>query len=878
VDVPELNCSGPVVCPDDPGRECELSLGLSPSLDCNDREPSISPGAVEEFGDGIDQDCDGTEICVRDLDGDGYAGDSAIVVSADSDCDDPGEARIDAASGGVDCWDVAFDPATGEGCVVLNGVRTCPDAVYPNPDAVREYLRPVDGVDADCDGLVRCFVDVDLDGYRSFISDLLPLFYPLTTTTGCNLEGRATEWIQSEMTYCDGDEEVNPGVSEVVADGIDNNCDGVERCYVDEDGDNYRPCPAFGPGGCPVQDVYCDEYACQTSIDGFIDGFNDVVLSYGPMATGLCDYQDVDGRVSGIADTTSFGGDCDDTRTDTHIFAPDPGNTGPPPPAGTTPYDQDCNGSDGGFSDVYVTCGAGNTCSGTLIQNAVDQCADPLRRGEAFRLEPCSVLVEVGVYLFDNRLELHGQENSVVIEGGYTDNFTRRFFGNNAEGWDDARGFGTVATRRTEFRQTGPTMSVRVSGNGYGHTIRGVYFEGRPGASGTSVRRSGGASVALHVDHWSGNTNLTLDRCDLLANRGGTGFSENSTATTYSATNGGGGGAGASYTTPGIAPQGSLGNAGSGTGGGSAGARGMGAVAYPVCPTECVNADHGGIGGPGAHGTCGTVPTARDRWPNSSLSWTAAGGVNWSVTTNQGNSGLSGGGGGGGGGGGAMYCNPGTDFSRCPNFADLPGQGTRGGAGARGGNGGGGGAPGWGGGHGGPSIVLLVEGERVLSDRLNLRTSAGGTGGRGQNGGAGGQGQLGGSINSPTGPGFVTWVEIFGSDRYSYGGNGGLGGGGGNGGGGSGGPGGNGGASIGLVLMDGAEQFYFENGGANVVYPAAPGAGGSGGGGGSTPSLNCTILPNQCLATGSHCAGSNGPTGLIGERRLGYNFDTLSWF
>ena len=33
----------------------------------------------------------------------------------------------------------------------------------------------------------------------------------------------------------------NPGATEVVADGVDSDCDGNETCYVDADDDGYRP-------------------------------------------------------------------------------------------------------------------------------------------------------------------------------------------------------------------------------------------------------------------------------------------------------------------------------------------------------------------------------------------------------------------------------------------------------------------------------------------------------------------------------------------------------------------------------------------------------------------------------------------------------------
>ena len=63
--------------------------------DCNDNDTSVSPNAVEIAMDGIDQNCDGQELCPGDNDGDGFTGAVPQILSSDLNC----------GSGPVDCND-----------------------------------------------------------------------------------------------------------------------------------------------------------------------------------------------------------------------------------------------------------------------------------------------------------------------------------------------------------------------------------------------------------------------------------------------------------------------------------------------------------------------------------------------------------------------------------------------------------------------------------------------------------------------------------------------------------------------------------------------------------------------------------------------------
>ncbi len=244
------------------------------AADCDDGDANVHPGATEIPGDGVDEDCDGAELCYVDGDGDRFGG-TTVMTGSSLACNGPGESNVetdcndgdpnvnpaatDAPADGVDqnCDGIDYCYVDHDGDhfgtteTMVSDIH-CNGASFNNTDCNDDDsdINPgeieiiADGIDEDCNNIEVCFEDADHDGYGAF--DVITFTTP--PSLACNDLGQST----NNLDCNDDDVLVHPGAPEVVADGIDEDCDGTELCYVDADGDTYG-----GPTTASTPDLTC---------------------------------------------------------------------------------------------------------------------------------------------------------------------------------------------------------------------------------------------------------------------------------------------------------------------------------------------------------------------------------------------------------------------------------------------------------------------------------------------------------------------------------------------------------------------------------------------------------------------------------------------
>ena len=352
-----------------------LDAGEAPAggsgTDCDDNDAAVYFGATESIGDGVDQDCDGAELCYADADGDSHvAMNGSTVASSDLDCFDAGEGLYS-------------DP-----------MDDCDDTdanIYPGAAEITD-----DGIDGDCDGGEECYADLDNDGFREMTGGLV-----VSVDLDCLDSGEGR--IIDPATDCDdNDAAVNPIAAEIPADSIDQNCDQLETCYVDADNDGYREltgstvtsadmdCDDVGEGSdiepatdCDDNDAYSYPGATEVIADGadqncdggdtcYIDADDDNYRADSSMTVPSSDLDCTDaGEASNSAQV-----DCNDAAANVYPGAPETIDNG---------VDEDCDGGESCYVD-FDSDGYRETTNATILSSDMD-CTDP---GEGSSVEPAT--------------------------------------------------------------------------------------------------------------------------------------------------------------------------------------------------------------------------------------------------------------------------------------------------------------------------------------------------------------------------------------------------------------------------------------------------------------------------------------------------------
>ncbi|HKJ05594.1 MAG TPA: MopE-related protein, partial [Geopsychrobacteraceae bacterium] len=313
----DQDCSGAdLECPIDPNTVDDDADGYTENQgDCNDAEASINPGATDICGDGIDQDCSGSDLACPidpntvDDDADGYTENQGDCNDTDATVN-PGATDVCGDGIDQDCSgsDAVCEPtgptctdADGDGYAIEGGECGPVDCNDENP-AINPAAakRCEDGVDDNCDGLadgqdsqtcpaeVTC-TDADTDGFYA--------------EAECNTAQDCSD--NDNLTY--------PGATELCGDAIDNDCDGS----VDEGCDIVD----LNDGAILYQDFCASCHNELSDTDVSDEDAEEIMEAIAENEGGMSSLSSLtDAQIELIADELANGSDGDDYDRDDHDY------------------------------------------------------------------------------------------------------------------------------------------------------------------------------------------------------------------------------------------------------------------------------------------------------------------------------------------------------------------------------------------------------------------------------------------------------------------------------------------------------------------------------------------------------------------------------
>lgn len=264
-----------------------------PLTDCNDNDVLINPTATELCGNGIDENCDGSdEVCevpgctdltacnfepqattddgtctypivwYYDADADGFASDSV------SNCSAPGPDYYDTVLPLSDCND-------NDNTINAAAVEICENGIDEDCDGQDNSCTV-----AGCTNVLACnFNPAATTDDGSCLYGLLWYWdadgdnYAMDTLTSCASPG--AEWTNVSMNLgdCnDADATINPAADEVCENGLDEDCNGVDDiCIItgctDANACNYNALANTDDGSCLTLGSSCDDGDATTGND-----------------------------------------------------------------------------------------------------------------------------------------------------------------------------------------------------------------------------------------------------------------------------------------------------------------------------------------------------------------------------------------------------------------------------------------------------------------------------------------------------------------------------------------------------------------------------------------------------------------------------------